>query len=177
MYHDHGWCVLVNRITIFYPTHAKIDAHSTLCLVRTRLIPPHCATELHNHHDYQNFSWPIQQTRMANSNGRADHSAFIHGRDASIFNLISVSCWHRFTVSLRPPPTRIGESACGYFISPTQMNIKNKKVALHMVRKSLGLALVRPSVRNASGNTHARIAAHRKRVGGFGPRPARPVMQ
>jgi len=28
------------------------------------------------------FSWPIKQTRMANSNGRADHSAFIHGRDA-----------------------------------------------------------------------------------------------
>ena len=46
-----------------------------------------------------------------------------------------------------------------------------------MVRKSLGLALIRPSVRNASGNTHAMIATHRKRVGGFGPRPARPVMQ
>ena len=66
MYHDHGWYVLVNMIATFYHTNARIDVHSILCLVRKRLIPRHCATELHNHHDYQTFcgqsnrlAWPI----------------------------------------------------------------------------------------------------------------------
>lgn len=71
MYDDHGWCVLVNRIAAFYLTHARIDVHSILCLVRKRLIPRHCATELHNHHAYQTFcgqsnrlAWPIPTVEL-----------------------------------------------------------------------------------------------------------------
>lgn len=43
-----------------------------------------------------------------------------------------------------------------------------------MAGKSLGLALIRPSVRNGAGNTLAMTAALRKRTGSFGPRFARP---